>query len=417
MSFRSFRKSLTRSALALAMLGAAGIAAAEETIKIAFVDPLSGPFANVGDFGLRHYRYLAEYFNERGGLNGKKLEIVPFDSKASAQEAALLLRQIADQGIRYITQGNGSHVAAALIEGIEKYNSRNPGKEMLLINYSAQNPELTNEKCSFWHFRFDDDAAMKLHGITDYMAKQPDIKKVFLINQDYAFGHLVSSYARDMLKKKNPNIEIVGDVFHPIGKVKDFAPYVAQIRASGADSVITGNWGNDISLLIKASAAAGLDVKYFAFSVGGLGSPTAIGEAGEGRVFQVTEWHLDLPIEENKPELDAFAKEFKRKYNYDYFFLRARTALEMVGAAMAKAGSTEPLAVAKALEGMRYETPFGPAIMRTEDHQLLQPQYISKFTKDAKNDVENTGMGFVTVYRLDAEQVALPTTCKMKRPK
>jgi len=412
---RLIRKPLVASALAIGtfMAPAAG---AEDTLKLAYIDPLSGPFANVGDFGLRHFRYLADHFNAQGGIGGKKLEIVPFDSKASAQEAALVLRQIADQGIRYITQGNGSHVAAALIEGIEKHNARNPGKEILFINYSAQNPELTNEKCSFWHFRFDDDAAMKLHGITDYMAKQPNIKKVFLINQDYAFGHMVSSFAKSMLKEKNPDIQIVGDVFHPIGKVKDFAPYAAQIRASGADSVISGNWGNDITLLIKAGAAAGLDVKYFAFSVGGLGAPTAIGQSGEGRVYQVSEWHLDLPIEENKPDLDAFAKEFKSKHKLDYFFLRARTALEMVKTAMDKAGSTEPLAVAKALEGMRYQTPFGPAIMRAEDHQLLQPQYISKFTKQAKNDLENTGMGFVSVYRLDAEQVGMPTTCKMKRP-
>lgn len=391
-------------------------AQAQETIKIAFIDPLSGPFANVGDLGFKHFRFIADKINAEGGVLGKQLEIVPFDSKGSPQESLMLLKNIADQGIRYITQGNGSHIAAALIEGIEKNNRRNPGKEILFLNYAAQNPELTDEKCSYWHFRFDDHAGMKLHGITEYMISQPDIKKVFLLNQDYGFGHMVDSISKQMLAEKGSDIEVVGSVFHPIGKVKDFTPYIAQIRASGADSVITGNWGNDMALLIKASASAGLNVKYFAFSVGALGAPTAIGSAGESRVYQVNEWHPDMPIEEDKPDVDAFAKEFKQKNKLEYFHLRSRTLTEMLVKAMEESESTDPVQVAKALEGMHYETPFGTAIMRKEDHQLLQPQYIAKFTKEAHNDLEDTGLGFVTVQSLAAEKLGLPTTCQMQRP-
>jgi branched-chain amino acid transport system substrate-binding protein len=398
-------------------LGAVSVSGAQDTLKIAYIDPLSGPFANVGDLGLKHFQHIANHINAKGGVLGKQIEIVPFDSKGSPQESLVALRTIADQGIRYITQGNGSHIAAALIEGVEKNNLRNRGKEMLFLSYAAQNPELTNEKCSYWHFRFDDHAGMKLHGITEYMVSQPDIKKVFLLNQDYGFGHMVDSISKQMLAEKSTDIEVVGSIFHPIGKVKDFSPYIAQIRASGADSVITGNWGNDMTLLIKASASAGLNVKYFAFSVGALGAPTALGEAGESRVFQVNEWHPDLPIEENQPEMDQFAKAFKQQTKLEYFHLRSRTLVEMLVKAMEESNSTDPVDVARALENMRHETAFGTAIMRAEDHQLLQPQYIAKFTKEATNDLEDTGLGFVTVQRLPAEQLGLPTTCDMKRPR
>jgi len=418
MNQKTVMKRLALSAIA----GAASLTAlgahAQDSIKIAYIEPLSGPFANVGDAGLKHFRYMADRINAQGGVLGKKIEIVPFDNKGSPQESLVVLRQIADQGIQYITQGNGSHVAGALVEGVEKHNSRNPDNAILYLNYAAVDPTLTNEKCSFWHFRFDANAEMKLASITDYMAKQPNIKNVYLINMDYAHGHQVSSITKKMLAEKNPDIKIVGDVLHPIGKVKDFSPYVMQIKASGADTVVTGNWGNDLSLLVKAGADAGLNVSYHSFYAGGLGTPKAIGAAGEGKVHQITEWHLDLPNEKNTPEMAEFAKGFENKYNdLWWYYGRIGTQMEMLVEAMKKAKSTEPLKVALALEGMEYKTPFGTAIMRKDDHQLLQPLFISKFTKEAKNDTENTGLGFVTIAEATAEQTAVPTTCKMKRPK
>jgi branched-chain amino acid transport system substrate-binding protein len=315
-------------------------------------------------------------------------------------------------------------VAGALIEAVNKHNERNPDKTVLYFNYAAVTPDFTNEGCSFWHFRFDAHVDMKIAAITDYIKGRKDIKKVYLINQDYVFGHSVRDASLAMLKAKRPDIQIVGNTLHPLAKVKDFSPYIAMIKASGADSVITGNWGADMSLLIKAGKDAGLDVQYFTFYAGGLGSPTAIGAAGENHVKQVTEWHNNLWLEEKKPEDEKFYLGYQQKYSdggkAPFYYGRIRTMMEMVAKAFDKAGSTDPKAVAYALEGLEHKTPYGTATMRATDHQLIQPLYISTMakagTKAVKYDVENTGLGWKTDGRIDAAETAMPTTCKMKKP-
>ena len=276
------------SASALAVMLPTAAMAEEEPIRIGYIDPLSGPFANVGDAGLKQFRYLAEKMNAEGGILGRDIEIVGFDNKSSAQESLQILREAADEGIHYVTQGNGSHVAGALVDGVEKHNRRNPDNRIVFLNYAAVDPTLTNEKCSFWHFRFDANSAMKMKAITDYMADQNQIKKVFLINQDYSHGQFISQAGNALLGEKRPDIEIAGDVLHPVGKVKDFSPYISRIKASGADTVITGNWGNDLSLLVKAGDQAGLDVDWYTYYAGGLGTPTSLGKAAAGKVKMIT---------------------------------------------------------------------------------------------------------------------------------
>jgi branched-chain amino acid transport system substrate-binding protein len=264
----------------IALLGIP-VSHAADPIQIAFIDPLSGPFANVGEVTLRHFYLAVEGLNARGGvLGGRKFELVPLDSKGSAQEAQLVLQQVADRGIRFVTQGLGANVAHALLDGIERHNSRNPDRTILYLNYAAILPAFTNEKCSFWHFRFDADVDMKMSAFTDAIAENKRLSKVYLINQDYEFGHAVARAARQFLNQKRPDIQIVGDDLHPLGKLKDFAPYVAKIKASGAQAVITGNWGNDLVLLIRAAGDAGLELEYFTYYGGALGAPMAIGDVG-----------------------------------------------------------------------------------------------------------------------------------------
>ncbi len=402
-----------------------GSGMAADTIKIAYIDPLSGTMASVGDTGLKHFKYMTDLLNAKGGvLGGKKLEVVPFDNKLSPGDSLIQLKSAIDQGIRFITQGNGSSVAGALIDAVNKHNERNPDQTVLYFNYAAVTPAFTNEDCSFWHFRFDAHVDMKIAAITDYIKGRKDIKKIYLINQDYVFGHSVRDASLAMLKAKRSDIQIVGNALHPLAKVKDFSPYIAMIKASGADSVITGNWGADQSLLVKAGKDAGLNVQYFTFYGGGLGSPAAIGAAGEGHVKQVTEWHNNLWLEEKKPEDEKFYLGYQEKYSdggkNPFYYGRIRTMMEMVAKAFDKAGSTDAKAVAYALEGMEHKTYYGTVTMRAEDHQLIQPLYISTMTKAGtkavKYDVENTGLGWKTDTRVEAAATAMPTSCKMKRP-
>jgi branched-chain amino acid transport system substrate-binding protein len=410
---------LMRGMVALA-LALAAHAAAAQNVRIAFIDPLSGPFANVGESELRHFQLVAEMINADGGvLGGRKPEVVPFDNKTSPQESVLALKQAIDQDIHYVVQGNGSNVAHALLDTIDKHNRRNPDKAVVFLNYAAVDPALTNEKCSFWHFRFDADADMKMSALTDVIAENRAVTRVFLLNQDYAFGQAVARAARAMLAKKRPDIQIVGDDLHPLGKVKDFAPYVSKIAASGAQVVITGNWGNDLALLIKASKDAGLKVDYYTYYGGVVGTPPAIGESGVDHVKQVSFWAPNVATAHASRMISAYRARYRSAPD-DYWFNGPHIVLAMLARAIDQAKSADPLPVARALEGMRWSTDVGEVYMREDNHQLIQPLFVSTFArvdgKAVRYDNDRTGFGFRIDRRIEGKDTVMATTCRMQRP-
>jgi len=394
---------------------AAGAALAQkgETVKVAWIDPLSGLMASVGQNQLKSYQFVAEKLNANNPA-GVKFEIISIDNKLSPAESLNALKSAADQGVRYIVQGLGSGAAGALVDAVNKHNERNPGKEIVFLNYAAVDPDLTNSKCSFWHFRLDADTSMKMEAMTTFMKDQKDIQKVYLINQNYAHGQQVSKFAKENLKRKRPDVQIVGDDLHPLAQVRDFAPYVAKIKASGADTVITGNWGSDLALLVKAANDAGLTAKFYTYYANFGGTPTALGKAADGRIYQVGYGHYNLG------GINAqLVGEFKKRFNDDFYSAATYSALVMLSNGMAQAKSTDPVKVAKVMEGMKFKSFNGEVEMRKTDHQLQQPLFIAQWTKvDAKNsyDVENTGMTFVPVKAFDAYVASTPTSCQMKRP-
>ena len=410
------RKLMMAAAILLPMLG--GASAAEDTVKIGYIDPLSGGGASVGEVGLKTYQFLAEEANAKGGILGKKVEIVPLDNKTNPQESLIQAQKAIDAGVRYLTQGNGSAVAGALSDFITKYNERNPGKEVLYFNYAAVDPVLTNAKCSFWHFRWDANSDIKMEALTNYMKGVASIKKVYLINQDYSFGESVRSTARKMLATKRPDIQIVGDELHPLLKITDFSPYIAKIKASGADTVVTGNWGQDFELLLKAAADSGLKVNWYTYYAGGTGGPTAIKQANlNDQVYQITEGHPNVDNAASR----EFEKAFRARYNgQSVFYPRAVNEMRMFALAAEQAKSLDPVKVATALEGMQFEVlDGGKGFMRKDDHQFFQPMYISQLGEPTNHepfDEEKTGWAWKTVAKIDTEQTVLPTTCKMERP-
>jgi len=386
------------------------------TVKVAWIDPLSGMMAPVGQNQLRSWQHVAEIANSEKWAGNVKFEIVPFDGKLSPQESLTVLKSIIDQGIRYITQGNGSGVAIALADAVSKHNARNPGKEIVYLNYAAVDPVLTNEKCDFWHFRLDINADMKMEALTSFMEKRPEIKKVYLINQDYSFGHAVERAAEEYLKRKRPDVQIVGKDRHPLAQVRDFAPYVAKIKAAGADTIITGNWGADMALLIKAAKDAGLNARFYTYYAGTTGVPTQMGSAGEDNVRVVSYWNTN----DAGPRTDKIVMDFKKKHNDDYYTMATYTGIRMLAEAFNKAKSTDPTKVAFAMEGLKFNSLYGEVEMRASDHQLQQDVVITSWQKlDGKtirHDIENTGYGWKSEARLPAYIAAQPTSCNMKRP-
>jgi branched-chain amino acid transport system substrate-binding protein len=402
---------------AVVALGISAPVKAQETIKIAFIDPLSGGAASTGEAGLKTYQFIADQLNAKGGVLGKRIEIVGYDNKLNPQESLVQVQKAIDAGIRIITQGNGSGVAAAITDFVAKYNDRNPGKEVLYLNYAAVDPVLTNEKCSFWHFRFDASSDIKMEALTNYMKPRSNIRKVYLINQDYSFGQAVRAAARRMLPAKRPDIQIVGDELHPLQKITDFAPYVAKIKASGADTIITGNWAQDMALLLKAAADAGLQVDWYTYYAGGIGSPTAIKQTGlNHRVFDIFEGGANIPYAPSQ----EFEKALRAKYDIDLQYPRVVNEMRMLVAAITEAKSVEPGKIAAKLEGMKINVFVGgDGFMRPDDHQFFQPMYIRSFGDLAANepfDEERTGWGWHVVAKVETTDTVLPTVCKMKRP-
>jgi branched-chain amino acid transport system substrate-binding protein len=410
---------------AIALCGSAS--AAEPTIKLALIEGLSGSFANAGEAVSRNLVLAVERVNQRGGVKlpggARPLELLRFDSKGNAEEALAMLRAAIDQQAAVVMQGNSSATAAALVDALNKHNQREPAQRMLFLNYSAVDPALTNEKCSFWHFRFDAHADMRLAALTDVMRDDKALKKLYLIGQDYSFGQHVLRQAKAMLAAKRPDIEIVGDELHPMGRVKDFLPYAAKIKASGAQAVLTGNWGNDLTLLIKAARDVGLDARFYTFYGNALGAPAAIGEAGVGRVVAVAEWHPNVGTAASDAFYAGFRARFPRPQD-DYVHARMHAMVEMLVAAIERARSTEAAAVARALEGARLEAPalaaFHQGTMRAADHQFVQPLYVSGMQRvgdpGVRFDNEGSGYGFRTLRYMAPKDTEQPSLCRMERP-
>ena len=392
-------------------------------IRLALIEGLSGPFANTGEAVVRNIAWAVERVNARGGVptaqGMRPMLLTRHDSKGQSEEALSALKSAIDDGAQMVLQGNSSANAAALIDAINKHNEREPTRRVLFLNYSAVDPALTNEKCSFWHFRFDAHADMRMAALMHVLREDQSVKSVYLIGQDYSFGHAVLREARRQLGVQRSDGQIVGDELHPMGRVKDFLPYAAKIKASGAQAVITGNWGNDLTLLVKAAREAGYEGKFYTFYGNALGAPAAIGEAGLGRVIAVADWLPNIPGEASAQFYKSFRQRFP-KPSEDYVHVRMQLMIEALAQALEKAGGTDPVAVALQLEKARVGIAGQSGSMRAQDHQFQQPLVVGMMARQGTPgvpfDVEGSGYGFKVVRQIKAEQARLPSTCQMVRP-
>ncbi|MEO8015793.1 branched-chain amino acid ABC transporter substrate-binding protein [Polaromonas sp.] len=392
-------------------------------VRIALIESLSGAFANTGEAVFRNLVWATERVNARGGVKladgPHPLVIERYDNKGQNEEALAALRSAIDDGVTVIAQGNSSSVAAALIDAINKHNEREPGKRVLFLNYSAVDPILTNEKCSYWHFRFDAHADMRMAALMDVFKDDKAVKKVYLIGQDYSFGQAVLREGRKQIAAQRPDVQIVGDELHPIGRVKDFIPYAVKIKSSGAQAVLTGNWGNDLTLLIKAAKEVGYEGKFYTFYGNALGVPAALGDAGVGKVIAVADWFPNTPGAASENFYQSFRQRFPRPQD-DYVHMRMQLMVETLAQSLEKAGSSEAAAVAAQMEKATVNFSGFKGSMRAADHQFQQPLAVAIMDKQgapgAKFDVEGSGYGFRVIKAISAQRAEQPTSCQMIRP-
>ncbi len=412
-----------RSFVCVALSACLWAQAQKGPVQLALIEGMSGPFANTGEAVLRNLVWAVERVNARGGVStadGKRqLVLNRYDSKGQNEEALTSLRAAIDAGAQYVFQGNSSANAAVLIDAIQKHNEREPQKRVLFLNYSAVDPALTQDKCNFWHFRFDAHADMRMTALMQVLKQDAKLKSVYLLGQDYSFGQAVLREAKQQLTRLRPDIQIAGEELHPMGRVKDFLPYASKIKASGAQAVVTGNWGNDLTLLVKAAKEVGFEGKFYTFYGNALGAPAAMGDAGVGKVLAVAEWMPNLAGAESVKFYQAFKQRFD-KPSEDYVHLRMQLMMEALVQSIEKAGSSEPFEVAMQLEKAEVSLGGQRGKMRAQDHQFQQPLVVGVMAKqgaaDVPFDVEGSGFGFKTLRLFKASEVALPSSCKMNRP-
>ncbi|MBI5521918.1 MAG: ABC transporter substrate-binding protein [Desulfarculus sp.] len=359
--------------LALGLMLAAGAGAAE-TIKLAVMEPFSGNFKDIGDRYAEGVQYAAEVLNAKGGINGKKIEVIPVDTEVNPAVATRkATKLILQDNVRHFCGGTGSSVAGAMEALADKHNT-------LFFTYGMAAASLTGDKCNRNFFRTCANTDMQSYALATWVAEQ-GFKKVFCIAQDYSFGQEAVAAFTKKLKELNPQAEIVGQVMHPMG-TKDFAPYVSQIISSGAEVVFTSNWGNDLTLLLKQAQPMGLKAKFAGYYLNDelminavANDQAVIGSVG-AEIYMVS-----IPGQANQ----EFVEGFKKAKGFYPTWLRGKAyAATMFWAeALKKAGNDKVDDVIKAWEGLTYDGPAGKWTMRACDHQVQQPVWIAEIV--AKN--------------------------------
>lgn len=401
---------------ALALL--ATTAAMAAPVKIGLVETLSGPQASSGLAFRAAVRYSIDKLNAAGGWNGEPVQLVEYDNQGGPAGASDKLKAAISDGVQIVVQGASSAIGGQITEDVRKHNLRNPGKEIVYVNVGAEALELTGEKCNFHHFRFAGNAQVRTKALVQAMKQAHALgTKVYSINQNYSWGQDMERAIVD--NAAAGGYQVVEKTLHDVNKIQDFAPYVSKISAAGAETVITGNWSNDLLLMMKASKAAGLKARFGTVFLDQPGNITNAGETAVGH-FVVHAFNAEAAGAEG----ERFVADYTAKAGHAPVFIEPQTVfgLDMVADALKRTkpegGALNVNSFAKTLETTTLKTPMGEARMRAADHQVLLPLVVSMVTKDARYKVDGTDMGFKPVKVFSADEAATPAqaSCKMQRP-
>jgi branched-chain amino acid transport system substrate-binding protein len=413
---RSPRAALAAAAAAALLTLGLGVQAAP--LKIGLLETLSGPQASSGQAYRAAVRYAIDKLNAAGGWNGEAVQLLEYDNQGGPAGASDKLKAALADGVQIVVQGASSAIGGQITEDVRKHNLRNPGKEIVYINVGAEALELTGEKCNFHHFRFAGNAQVRTKVLVQAMKQAGALgTRVYSINQNYSWGQDMEHAIVD--NAGAGGYQVVEKTLHDVNKIQDFAPYVSKIAASGADTIITGNWSNDLLLLMKASKAAGLKARFGTVFLDQPGNITNAGDTAVGHFIA----HAFNP-EAAGAEGERFVKDYSARMGHAPVFIEPQTAfgLDMVADALKRTkpenGALNVNAFAKVLETTRLKTPMGEMSMRAADHQVLLPMVVSVVSREARYKADGTELGFKPVKTFSAEEAAAPVqaSCRMQRP-
>lgn len=325
----------------------------------------SGPFKVTDGQNLAGIQFAVDQLNAKGGIEGHPIKLDVIDTELNA---AVTRRKTIDAILRdhvsVIIGASGSDILRALIDVGQKYH-------VPVIAFAGEADELTGSEFEPALVRVASDTSMHAASIVYALKRDyPDVKTVFLLNEDYSFGHASEQGFKNALQRLNPAIKVVADVFHPRG-IADFSPYLQRIQASGAEFVLTGDWGADLIHLLNQAHDFGLKPR-----IGGmfLIDPDILKGVGTAAIG-------DIGSDVYEPTIDNVAnKAFVASWHAVHAHSdlpwptasvgKSYISTEIAALAIRKAGSTDFAKIVKVLEGLQYDSIAGPLTIRVCDHQV-----------------------------------------------
>ena len=345
-------------------------------VKVGFNDLRSGPFKSNGDKFLMGMEVAVDEINKTGGLLGRPVKIVVEDNQMKPEIAVQKLKKlILKEKCEAIFQGSGSAVGLAISQAMPRYKK-------IFMAIASFTMGITGEHFNPYVFRTDSNAAMLAKSMALYIGKQKQFKKVYMLNQDYSYGHDIANFYEKYIKEIAPDTQIVGSDFHPLFN-KDFAPYISKIKASGADYLFTGNWGTDESQLIIQGRSLGMNIPIAGIlmadpnNLRAMPGDEAVGNFGVGSFF------LGLGTPEARKFEDSFYEKTGGTWPVEQIWMGYK-GMMLYAAAVEKAGSFDVEKIIKAFEGLKWNGPTGTVTMRAKDHQLMQSMCVGQVVRKTK---------------------------------
>jgi len=350
-------------------------AMAADTIKIGQLEPLSGPFEANGRTWVIGVQFAADEQNAKGGLLGRKIEILKEDDEAKPDVATRKAKKlILENKVDFITSGLGSHIAIAL-------NKVATTHKTIYICYGSFTDDIMGKEFSRYAFR----TCLNLYNLNStvalLMAKTP-YRKFYTIQPDYVSGHVGDRLIREQTKIHLPDATFVGTDFFPLGATKDFGPYITKIIASKADAAYFGGFGPDLINFVKQARAMGLKVPFPIFASLAI-HPYLLRELKDDAAGIY--WAHQYSMRVKTPENEEMIRRFHEKHKNDKDFLTwwpfpdigmAILGWKMTFAAIEKAGSLDPEKIIETFENnFQWKSPTGLYTMRKCDHQVILPMY------------------------------------------
>ena len=387
------------------VLGFGGLAQAERPITILMLDARSGPAKSLGDRYLLAMQFAADEQNQKGGLLGRKVQVIAEDSQIKPEVAVRKAQKYVLQGkVDILTVMSGSHVAKA-VKNLATSNN------LIFVNYTMSDVA-TGKEFAPNSVRLVYPSSMIARALVAYIAQKKDFTKFYLLNQDYSYGRDMAASLKKELARQIPKSQVVGEDYHPLF-TKDFSPLLSKIKASGAQCILTANWGPDISILVKQRSELGVKA---VIANNAMTDPLVLKELGNMAVGSIVSGvFIQTQTNPAAKEFMARWKEAHASGPYplpDNICARTYVGTKFLFAGIAKAGSIATDKVIKAMEGMEQESVDGTIRLRACDHQLLSPLPAAEVVSGSPPYCGPVTMLPISVVEIPKASIDNPRCCK-----